>query len=144
MMHSDEPTGEWQLQERALEEERRGVSPHDTQGALAEYRLIARVLREPLSDALPPDFAAHMATQVESAVELENDYLEKWLQRMLSSVLLVAGAIAALVVGGRLVKMLSTSALGTTGLSAATDWIVVAALCCLISSVLERVLRQRH
>ena len=133
---------EWQLQERALEDERRGVTRQTAEGALAQYRLIARVLREPSSDALPPDFAADVAAQVERAVELEDDRLEKWLQRVLLSVLFAAGAMVALVMGSRSMAMLSASTWGKTGSSA--DWIVVAALCLLVFCIVDRVFLHKY
>jgi hypothetical protein len=52
---------EWNLQERALREERLHAAAGDPD--VAAYRRIVRTLREPLPDALPTNFAASVAAQ---------------------------------------------------------------------------------
>ena len=52
---------EWQAQERALHAEHDGIAPAGADARERRYRLIARALREPLPDALPADFARHVA-----------------------------------------------------------------------------------
>ncbi|MFT3897766.1 MAG: hypothetical protein QM719_08730 [Thermomonas sp.] len=73
---------EWRLQERALREERL----HAGDGGDAEvaaYRRIVRALREPLPDALPPDFAMRMAARAARPPVRGEAGPERWLMRAL-------------------------------------------------------------
>ena len=54
---------EWELQERALRQERGEAVAAAPPG----YRLLARALREPLDSAPPADFAALLARRIERA-----------------------------------------------------------------------------
>lgn len=58
---------EWQAQERALQAERHGLDPAGDDARQQRYRLLARALRQPPDAALPADFAARVAAQVETA-----------------------------------------------------------------------------
>lgn len=88
---------EWQAQERALREEREptGVQPADAR--IAEYRLIARALRQPFPDRLPAGFARELAARV-GEVPLDTR-LERWLMRVLIGALVVSGLAATLING---------------------------------------------
>jgi hypothetical protein len=55
---------EWALQERARDEERSHAKAGDA-ARLDRYRLISRVLSEPLGETLPHDFAATVAVASE-------------------------------------------------------------------------------
>ena len=60
--HDDRMEREWALQERAVRAERLGLDANDEQ-ALQRYRLVARALRRPLDENLPPEFASKVATE---------------------------------------------------------------------------------
>jgi hypothetical protein len=78
--HFDER--EWRQQERALREER--LHAGDSGDAdVAAYRRIVRVLREPLPDALPADFAQAVAAQAARLPARGDGALERWLMRTL-------------------------------------------------------------
>ena len=53
---------EWLLQERAMRRERLHLDPAGDDAKASRYRMLARALRQPLQESLPPDFARHMAT----------------------------------------------------------------------------------
>jgi len=55
---------EWRAQEDALRAERGQADPVHDDARRRSYRAVARVLREPLPDALPADFAAQLARHV--------------------------------------------------------------------------------
>lgn len=82
---------EWRLQERALREERL-ASADGGDAEVEAYRRIVRALREPVPDALPPDFAKSVAAQAARLPARGESALERWLVRML----VVAFAVSAL------------------------------------------------
>jgi hypothetical protein len=53
---------EWLLQERTMRRERLHLDPVGDDAKALRYRMLARALRQPLQESLPPDFARHMAT----------------------------------------------------------------------------------
>jgi hypothetical protein len=53
---------EWLLQERAMRRERLHLDPTGDDAKALHYRMLARALRQPLQESLPPDFARHVAT----------------------------------------------------------------------------------
>jgi hypothetical protein len=83
---------EWNAQEGALRAERAGGRHGDA--GVAEYRLVARVLRAPPLDPLPSDFAARTAARALHEQRLANESVEIWLERGLVALLLVAGGAA--------------------------------------------------
>ena len=82
---------EWQLQERARRAERAGAADDGGDARAAEYRLLARVLRDPPLAPLPEDFARQAAALAERAAD---DALERRLLRFGLS------AAAAVIVAG--------------------------------------------
>jgi hypothetical protein len=86
---------EWQAQERAMEQERRGVPLDPADPRLGEYRLIARALRAPAMEPVPYDLAAQIVRRVEAAQTL-GERVEGWLLRFLIAALAVVavGAVA--------------------------------------------------
>lgn len=62
----DRIESEWALQERAVDEERRGLPSAGEQARLLRYRQLSRALRQPLEPALPADFARRVAQRVEA------------------------------------------------------------------------------
>jgi len=99
---SDRDEREWQAQERALQQERQGAPPAHDDLAAARYRPVARVLLEPLPDALPADFAAQVAALARhrqaraAAMDLR---LERNLMRGLFATLVLGGAVALAIYG---------------------------------------------
>lgn len=57
---------EWQLQERALREERLGLPSAGEDARLRRYRQLSRALRQPLDTALPADFASRIVRRIEA------------------------------------------------------------------------------
>jgi hypothetical protein len=55
---------EWRAQEHAMRRERLQLDPAGDDPRGLRYRLLARALRQPVPQSLPPDFAARMAAQV--------------------------------------------------------------------------------
>ncbi|HEY5805144.1 MAG TPA: hypothetical protein VIT90_15765 [Lysobacter sp.] len=86
---------EWQAQERAMEQERRGVPLDAADPRVGEYRLIARALRAPAMEPVPFDLAAQIVRRVEATQTL-GERVEGWLLRILVAVLALAavGAVA--------------------------------------------------
>ncbi|HEY5852287.1 MAG TPA: hypothetical protein VIT62_16195 [Lysobacter sp.] len=86
---------EWQAQERAMEQERRGVPLDPADPRVGEYRLIARALRAPAMEPVPFDLAAQIVRRVEAAQTL-GERVEGWLLRILVTLLVVVaiGAVA--------------------------------------------------
>ena len=89
---------EWQLQERALHDERIGAAPGEDP-ALAEYRRVARALRSPLPPGLPADFALRVAARAEGRRRAQNR-LEDVLTQLLLATLGIAGGVVAVESGG--------------------------------------------
>jgi hypothetical protein len=119
---------EWLAQERALNEERHGTGVADSHGDVAKYRLIARALRQPSGqppgDALPADFAIRTAARIETLARASDDRLETWLQRVLLSLLLLAGGVTLFL------------------FNAAANWILAAAFCLALSGATDLLVRQ--
>ncbi|MFC3814541.1 hypothetical protein [Lysobacter sp. GCM10012299] len=86
---------EWQAQERAMEQERRGVPLDPADPRVGEYRLIARALRAPAMEPVPFDLTDQIVRRVEAAQTL-GERVEGWLLRILIAVLVVVavGAVA--------------------------------------------------
>ncbi|HEY0505747.1 MAG TPA: hypothetical protein VGD42_19860 [Lysobacter sp.] len=89
---------EWQAQERALEQERRGVPLDAADPRLAEYRLIARALRNPAMEPVPADLAAQIVQHVTVAQGL-GEVLERWLLRVLGIGLALVALVAVAAYG---------------------------------------------
>jgi hypothetical protein len=58
---------EWLAQENAMRRERLHLDPHSDDARTKRYRMLARALRQPLDENLPPDFARQLAAQVGAA-----------------------------------------------------------------------------
>lgn len=90
---------EWQLQERAVREQRAGVAGGDDP-LLAQYRRVARALREP-TGAPPPDFAQAVAATLATASGSADMRLELLLLRALSGLLGLSAIAVAALYGGQ-------------------------------------------
>jgi hypothetical protein len=121
---------EWALQERAFEEERDRMAVGYA-APVNRYRLIARVLSEPLLEGLPDDFAATVAAA--AARRANGPSAVSWRQ------LAVLGSIGALY----LATMAAAAVLMHTDLTLAhaelDGWIVVAALSIVLSQAVGRI-----
>lgn len=129
---------EWQAQERALDAERRGADHKGSRGSDAEYRLIARALRQPPIGALPENFAAQMAARVGSTGNVGGDRLETWLVRGLLLAMVVGGIASVTVFGDAWLAPLAAQASGT-----AVSWIVSAVICLVLTLAVENGIRSR-
>ncbi len=89
---------EWLAQERARDEERRGLPMDADDRAVAEYRLIARALRTPAMEPLPMDLAAQIVHHVKAAQTM-GERVERWLLNILGFVLAAAAAAAVVMYG---------------------------------------------
>lgn len=125
---------EWQAQESALRAER-GGERSEGDPAVAQYRLIARALRDPPLAPLPSDFAVSTAARVAGA-QAANERIDVWLGRALLALLLVAGVAAVLVYNGDLLRELSVSVPERTALRMQTlaSWGMAIAACVALSS----------
>jgi hypothetical protein len=85
---SDSLAQEWQAQEHALAQERDSL-PVAGEARAQQYRLLARVLREPMEIALPVDFARQVALralrqQLDGALERQLLRAALWLFGLLA------------------------------------------------------------
>jgi hypothetical protein len=127
-LRNAESQREWQLQERALREEREGIEASDDP-EVADYRRIAHALRRPLPERLPSNFAFQMAQLVArlpkvSRLDLR---LERWLVRGLVGAMVLGGGVATAVYGRDWLAALEA------GGSGAGKWIVAAGACLLLT-----------
>jgi hypothetical protein len=81
---------EWELQERAQREERGGAPMDEADPRLAQYRLLTRALRAPVTEPIPYGFAEQVARRAQ-ALAAGNDRVERYLQQILLAALVVAG-----------------------------------------------------
>jgi hypothetical protein len=93
---------EWQLQERALQDERLGRPVADASARLLRYRMLSRQLQQPLDVALPADFARIGAHRIEQEAALQKRLATRFRRRLLGAFALVygSGTAAALLVYG--------------------------------------------
>jgi hypothetical protein len=125
--HHDE---EWRAQERALEQERRGLPLDAADSRLAEYRLIARALRTPAMEPLPFDLAAQIVQRVADA-QMFGERVERWLLRGLMGALVVAAMVVVDAYGASWWP--AFTALWPASSTQASDWSVLVAACLAIS-----------
>lgn len=129
---------EWALQEQAAKAERLGLDPTDNATVL-RYRAVARVLRQPLDETLPLDFADRVAIQAcrRNAVNMR-------LELCLSLILL--GVLAAMLVtltalyGQEWLKLIRT-ALPTHALM--NPWLLLLTICIVLPGALGRLVPAR-
>ncbi|HEY0199728.1 MAG TPA: hypothetical protein VGC19_14525 [Rhodanobacter sp.] len=57
---------EWLAQENAMRRERLHLDPHSDDARAQRYRMLARALRQPPEEGLPPDFARQVAARAGS------------------------------------------------------------------------------
>lgn len=130
---------EWQLQERAWREERDGASPSDDP-ALADYRRVARALREPMPPGLPADFAARVAMRAEARRRTAGR-LEDVLTQLLLAALGIAGGVVAVRSGGTWLHEV-TALLPAQDLGLGLQWGVAILACLGLSWGMEQLRRR--
>jgi hypothetical protein len=130
----DDDEREWALQEQALRAERLGLDPRGNVD-LQRYRAVMHVLRQPLEENLPPDFASRVAAQVRQrrAIDMR---LELWLSSMLLG-LLGAAMLGLLVLFGHVWFELGRSAMTASGLS--SPWLYALAACLVLPALLGKI-----
>ena len=134
----DRDEREWQAQERALQQERQGLAPGRDDPLAAGYRPVMRVLREPIPDALPADFAQRVAERAlrlaehRAALDLR---LERNLMRGLVAALVLGGMFALAVYGGTLWRPLAASVAASS--SPAAAWLLPALACVALSWTMD-------
>lgn len=135
---NDHDEREWQAQERALGEVRAGVQASADDITLAQYRDIAKALRQPPQSGLPPDFAAsvaRLAHQLPASAEHARSKLarsELALVRALVAIFALSALVALGVYGDRLLAMLQAAA-GAAGL----QWSLALTACVALSWSLD-------
>ena len=128
--------GEWADQERAVSDERIGAATADLDPRVAQYRLIARVLREPVEEALPPGFAAMVSARSEAASRVADDKRELWTQWALFA-LFVVGALAGF--AGDLVALVRSIVVsaGADGPAEPVRWAAAIGACLALTLLVE-------
>ena len=130
---------EWQLQERATREECDGA-PASDDPALAQYRRVARALREPLPHAVPDDFAARVAARAEARRRTASR-VEDVLTQLLLAALGIAGGVVAMRSGGTWLEE-ATARLPVQDLGLSLQWGVAIAACLGLSWGMEHLRRR--
>lgn len=125
---------EWLAQERALHDERAGVTTTNDP-LVARYRVIAHALRQPLPDALPADFAQKLAAQVQHA-PLDAG-MEQVLMRALMTLLALSGAVVATLYGQSWWPAIAALLPLSSGV--AINWAAALAACVGVSWLVEQV-----
>lgn len=121
---------EWQLQERALREQRSGIAGGDDP-LLAQYRQVARALRQPAAGTPPAGFAREVAA-VALASGPPDVRLELMLLRALSGLLGVSAIVAAMLYGGQWLPAFA-ALLPATASGAAFNWALALGACLALS-----------
>ena len=133
---------EWQMQERALREQRSGIAGGDDP-VLAQYRQVAGALRQPSIGAPPPDFARAVAAAVAVASGAPDMRLELLLLRTLCGLLGVSAIVAVVLYGGQWLPAFAAT-LPAMATGTAFNWALALGACLCLSwsfGRLQRVLR---
>lgn len=129
---------EWQLQERALREERAGLAA-DGDPDLASYRRVARALRRAPEERLPSNFAyvvAGLAAQGLRAARLDTR-LEQGMVRVLVAVMALGAVAVGLLFGRDWLAALDAYGPG------ASAWLATAVACVGLTWAMEGLRRWR-
>jgi hypothetical protein len=108
---------------------------------VAQYRLIARALRNQRLDPWPSDFVARTAARVALESRIASESVEVWLERALVTLLVLAGAVTVLVYNGETLRELSFTLPEPTalGLRTVMSWGAAVAACVGVSWAFELV-----
>ena len=98
--HEEFDEREWLAQERARLEARNPGATPSADPMVARYRRMSHALRMPMADALPDDFAAHVARLAQAGVVVDAplDAPDAALERKLTNLFVGLFAVAAVVV----------------------------------------------
>ena len=129
---------EWEAQERALRAERLKLDAGHGDARTAQYRMIARALRQPPVSPMPPDFASQVAARVAGAPRMD-ERVEAWLQRILSGLLAIVAAGALAMYGPQWIP--AFTGLLPDGAGAVTGWAGAVALCAAMTWGLQHLRR---
>jgi hypothetical protein len=116
---------EWSLQERALADQRAGLSPKEGDASVGTYRLMAHLLAQPPEEQLPADFARRVARQL-PPVARRDTRLERGLLALLLATMAVAGLAVVAIYGAAWLPALDQGVIGTV---LAKPWVWVLAAC---------------
>ncbi|GLQ46905.1 hypothetical protein GCM10007862_19560 [Dyella lipolytica] len=136
--HDEAAEREWALQEQAVNAERLSLDPTDD-AAVSRYRIVARMLRQPLDESLPLDFADQVAAQARrrNAVDMRLELcLSVTLLGLLAAVLVVLTAFH-----GQEWLQLIRAVLPTHALM--NPWLLLLAVCIALSAALDRLILAR-
>lgn len=131
----DDIEREWQAQESAMRLERLNLDPLRDDTRSRHYRLLARVLRQPPQDGLPPDFATRVAART-SALSASSARFEFVLIIALA-IAMVGGASYAIATHGR-EWLPSFSAILPAREALANGWLIALSGCLGASWLMER------
>ena len=90
---------EWQVQERAMQDERSGAAATGHDALAARYRALSRTLRQPPMPAIPMDFAARVAQRAAVAGEAADGRFERVLMQVLVALLGVSVGVIGVLYG---------------------------------------------
>lgn len=130
---------EWLAQERAMQRERLQLDPAGDDARSRRYRLLARALREPLPDALPPDFAQQLARRVAAIPArgvASGTSFEAALMLVLATALTVATVAVVAIYGSAWLPSFTT--ILPTPHAPATRWLLALGGCLGVSWLLEQ------
>jgi len=121
---------EWQAQERAMQRERLQLDPAGDDARSRRYRLLARALHEPPTEALPANFAQQLAARVAATPTrrtTSGTRFESALTLALATALVVAAGVVVAIYGGTWLPSFVT--LLPAPHAPATHWLLVLAGC---------------
>ncbi|MEO8957894.1 MAG: hypothetical protein ABI304_03050 [Rudaea sp.] len=143
-MIDDIDDAEWQRQEQARLAERAGLDPTNTDSRSMRYRYVARQLARDLDAPLPSTFAYAGSTRIEAIARQQRRERTRFERAAFTWLAAVAGvgACIALAVYGRE----WWSAIERAGWlhSHAVPWLIVIAVCGLLSRLFAGTLRSAH
>jgi len=134
----DEP--EWQAQERARLAARAGV-PATGDPLADQYRVMAQVLRGPLPDALPFDFAAQVARQAAMGAQADARFERTLMQAILAVFGLSAAVVVAMYGQAWVAPILSALKLDS---AVAVNWALALGACVGASWLTDQVRKHWH
>jgi hypothetical protein len=126
---------EWADQERAAHEERLGLDSTNLEPRIAQYRLITRILREPMEDTLPAHFATMVAARADAATQATADRRDRWFHGALFASLALAalGGVSLDLAAALRAIVMHTNSRPSAGIR----WAVAIAVCLAVTLVIE-------
>ena len=128
---------EWELQERALREERDALGNAASDPDVAQYRVVARALRQPPDAGPPADFARSVAMRAVQAAVPAEPWLEVWLLRGLGLALGGAALFVSVKFGQSWFDSVAPL-LDTTRHATTLNWMLALLACVGVSWSLDR------